>query len=258
MVMQTVAQPVTANVIPGAGVPKLWSTVISDAEAVASVELDTLLQSTLIKQVDKQWGLFDKNNKPVLTSGRVRAIDARTAAQITDAPQENGAFMSYNKVKLPGQIMLEMLCDGTAMSYGNYGAISNLLSATGITGLSSEGQVRAEFLTQLDGLVSDLNLYAVTTPEGSYSKMNVVGYAIRRASDRGITLLWAQIMLQEVRLTARVSRASDDSTKTAAGATQQNSGNVQAQSSDVPVSHITTNGAVANKPVLLADKWTIN
>jgi hypothetical protein len=126
MVMQTIAQPVTANVIPGTGVPRLWSTVISDAEAVASVELDTLLQSTLIKQADKLWGLFDSSNKPVLTSGRVRAIDARAAARITDAPQENGAFMSYNKVLMPGQIMLEILCDGTTMSYGNYGAISNL------------------------------------------------------------------------------------------------------------------------------------
>lgn len=258
MVMQTIAQPVTANVIPGAGVPKLWSTVISDAEAVASVELDTLLQSTLIKQLDKQWGLFDSSNKPVLTSGRVRAIDARAAGQITDAPQENGAFMSYNKVKIPGQIMLEMLCDGSTMSYGNYGAISNLLSATGITGLSSEGQARKEFLKQLDGLVSDLNVYSVTTPEGSYSNMNVVGYGIRRASDRGITLLWAQIMLQEVRLSASSSGSTGGSTKTAAGATQQNSGNVQAQSSTQAVTHITTNGAVANKQYLLANEWTIN
>lgn len=257
MVMQTIAQPVTANVIPGAGVPKLWSTVISDAEAVASVELDTLLQSTLIKQADKRWGLFDSSNKPVLTSGRVRAIDMRAAAQITDAPQENGAFMSYNKVKMPGQIMLEMLCDGSTMSYGNYGAISNLLSATGITGLSSEGQARKEFVTKLRSLVSDLSLYTVTTPETTYANMNVVGYGMRRSSDRGITLLWAQIMLQEVRLTARVSRASDESTKTAAGATQQNSGNVQAQPSDVPVTRITLNGAVANKRVLLADQWEI-
>ncbi|MFT8890217.1 MAG: hypothetical protein ABF888_00105 [Acetobacter papayae] len=69
MAMQTIALPATANVIPGAGVPKLWFTVISDAEAVASVELETLLQNTLIKQADKQWGLFDSNNKPVLHFG---------------------------------------------------------------------------------------------------------------------------------------------------------------------------------------------
>lgn len=72
----------------------------------------------------------------------MRAIDASAAGQITDAPQENGAFMSYNKAQVPGQIMLEMPCDGFTMSYGNYGAISNLLSETGITGLSSKGQAR--------------------------------------------------------------------------------------------------------------------
>lgn len=33
MVMQTVVQPAAVNVIPGAGIPKFWSTVISDVGA---------------------------------------------------------------------------------------------------------------------------------------------------------------------------------------------------------------------------------
>lgn len=224
MVMQTIAQPVTANVIPGAGVPKLWSTVISDAEAVASVELDTLLQSTLIKRADKQWGLFDSSNKPVLTAGRVRAIDAVADSMISDAPLEHGSFTSYNKVKRPGRIMLEMLCDGTTMSYGNYSAISNLLSATGITsGLTKDAQARRDFMTKLDSLATDLNLYTVTTPERSYSNMNVLGYRIRRSSDRGITLLAVEVMLEEVRLSA-----SNQLTKTVkpSGESQSFSGTV--------------------------------
>lgn len=202
MVMQTVAQPVTANVIPGAGVPKLWSTVISDAEAVASVELDTLLQSYLIQQADKLWGIFDSSGTAVITSGRVRAIDMRAGYMISDAPLENGAFMSYNKVKRPSEIMVEMLCDGTSMSYGNLSAISNLLSATGITGASPELTARTSFTKALDTVVADLNLYHVTTPEQTYTNMNVVEYSMRRSVERGVTLLWADIRMQEVRLTA--------------------------------------------------------
>ncbi|GAA3686756.1 MULTISPECIES: phage baseplate protein [Acetobacter] len=202
MVMQTVAQPVTANVIPGAGVPKLWSTVISDAEAVASVELDTLLQNYLIQQADKQWGIFDSKGVAVVTSGRVRAVDIRAGYMISDAPLEDGAFMSYNKVKRPSEIMVEMLCDGTAMSYGNLSAISNLLSATGIAGPSKEQKARTSFTKALDALVADLNLYHVTTPEQSYTNMNVVEYSLRRSVERGITLLWADVRLQEVRLTS--------------------------------------------------------
>lgn len=202
MVMQTVAQPVTANVIPGAGVPKLWSTVISDAEAVASVELDTLLQSYLIQQADTQWGIFDRKGVAVVTSGRVRAVDIRAGYMISDAPLEDGAFMSYNKVKRPSEIMVEMLCDGTAMSYGNLSAISNLLSATGIAGPSKEQKARTSFTKALDALVADLNLYHVTTPEQSYTNMNVVEYSLRRSVERGITLLWADVRLEEVRLTS--------------------------------------------------------
>ena len=202
MVMQTVAQPVTANVIPGAGVPKLWSTVISDAEAAASVELGTLLQSYLIQQADKQWGIFDSKGVAVVTSGRVRAVDIRAGYMISDAPLEDGAFMSYNKVKRPSEIMVEMLCDGTTMSYGNLSAISNLLSVTGIAGPSKEQKARTSFTKALDALVADLNLYHVTTPEQSYTNMNVVEYSLRRSVERGITLLWADIRLQEVRLTA--------------------------------------------------------
>ncbi|MCP1214139.1 phage baseplate protein [Acetobacter okinawensis] len=202
MVMQTVAQPVTANVISGTGVPKLWSTVISDAEAVASVELDTLLQSYLIQQADTQWGIFDSKGVAVVTSGRVRAVDIRAGYMISDAPLENGAFMSYNKVKRPSEVMVEMLCDGTTMSYGNLSAISNLLSTTGITGPSKEQKVRTSFTKALDSVVADLNLYYVATPEQNYVNMNVVEYSLRRSVERGITLLWADVRLQEVRLTA--------------------------------------------------------
>lgn len=226
MVMQTVAQPVTANVIPGTGVPKLWSTVISDAEAVASVELDTLLQSYLIQQADKLWGIFDSSGTAVITSGRVRAIDMRAGYMISDAPLENGAFMSYNKVKRPSEIMVEMLCDGTSMSYGNLSAISNLLSATGITGASPELTARTSFTKALDTVVADLNLYHVTTPEQTYTNMNVVEYSMRRSVERGVTLLWADVRMQGVRINAS---SSVTPTANPAGAAKQNSGNVQAE-----------------------------
>ncbi|WP_146882493.1 phage baseplate protein [Acetobacter nitrogenifigens] len=224
--MTTVAQPVTANVIAGSGVPKLWSTVITSAEAVASVELDTLLQSYLVQNASSQWGLFDSSNSAVITSGRVRAIDMRVGYQVTDAPQENGAFMSYNKVKQPRQIMLEVLCDGSTMSYGDTSAIDNLVS-TFTTGATGGSTIRKRFLAALEALVANTTLYTATTPEATYPNMNVVGYSIRRAADRGLYLLYADIMLQEIRLTA-VSRKAT-AAQEPSGETQQNSGNVQTQ-----------------------------
>lgn len=229
MVMTLVAQPTTANVGTGAGVPKLWSTVMSDAEAVASVELDTLLQSYLVSNAATQWGLFNTYSKPVLTAARVRAIDIRSQYRKSDAPQENGGFMSYNKVKMPRQVMLEVLCDGTAMSYGNVSAITSLLAVAGIGGTTQGVTVRKQFLAALDSLVADLNTYLVVTPEATYSNMNVIGYAIRRETHRGVTMVRAEIMLEEVRLQHSKS-VSVTSPSQPSGASQTNGGNVQSQS----------------------------
>ncbi|MCP1215109.1 hypothetical protein NKW53_03355 [Acetobacter orientalis] len=229
MVMQTVAQPVTANVIPGAGVPKLWSTVISDTEAIASVELDTLLQGYLIQHADTQWGLFDSKNQPVVTSGRVRAIDLGEEQSITTAPMEDGSFASVNKCAHPVVIRLEMLCDGTTMTFGSNQGIDNLLAAFDTPGTSAELRARSSFTACLKALVADTNLYHVTTPEQTYRNMNVVGYSMRREPRRGITLLWADVRLQEVRGGAKAiiphtSVSSGLTTKTPAGAKMVNGG----------------------------------
>ncbi|WP_182356669.1 hypothetical protein [Komagataeibacter europaeus] len=245
MVMTLVAQPTTANVGTGAGVPKLWSTVVSDAEAVASVELDTLLQSYLVSNADKQWGLFNSYSQPVLTAARVRAIDIRAQYRKSDAPQENGAFMSYNKVKMPRQVMMEVLCDGSAMSYGNVSAITSLLAVAGIGGTTHGVTVRKQFLSALDSLVADLNTYLVVTPEATYPYMNVIGYGIRRETRRGLTMIYAEIMLEEVRLQV-VQRVGLKETKNPSGATQTDGGNVQSQSMTAAQKDTYASGASAS------------
>lgn len=227
MVMTLVAQPVTANVIPGKGVPKLWSNVISSAEAVASASLSTLLQNTLISAVDSQWGIFTSENKPVVTSGRVRSVDMSKVSAITNAPQENGAFSAYNKVNMPRRIMLEMLCDGSALSYGNYDAITDLLSAFSTSFTDSGKKGRKAFINKLEEISDSTDLYIVNTPEKTFLNMNILGYNMRRGADHGLNLLRAEIMLQEVRLSAKKSTIGV-STATPSGQSVQNGGNVQA------------------------------
>lgn len=226
MPMLTQIQPATANVPSGqSGVPSTWSAVATDAAAFASVELDTLLQSYLIEQVDKQWGIFDDSNFPALTSSRVRAVEINRQYNVTDAPTENGAFLSYNKVKIPMQIVLEVLCDGTTMSYGGIGGITSMISAfTG--GPTADQKLRTEFLKSLDNLVPNLNAYRVVTPEAVYWNMNAVGYNLRRATDRGISLLYVDVLLKEIR---NISSATYTQTAQPQGLAQQNSGNVQSQ-----------------------------
>ncbi len=220
MVMLTQAQPSTANVpTNNPGVPSTWSPAVS---AVASVDLTTLLQSFVSQQADAQWGIYYAG-APVFTSGRVRAVELQQQYRKTDAPIENGAFLSFNKVRIPRQIMVEMLCDGSSFSLGNIGSIASLIST--VTGSPSGARiVRSEFMALLDNVVADLNTYQVTTPELTYPNMNITGYRIRRATERGITLLYADIMMEEVRL---IAAAQSTQTAQPQGQALQNSGNVQ-------------------------------
>lgn len=221
MVMVTVPQPATADVPPATpGVPLTASTAVA---ATASVDLDTVLQNALIISADTQWGLFNSSNAAALTSSHVNAVDMTKQYRISDAPIENGGFLSYNKVKVPAQVLLEVVCDGSTVSIDGSGTLVGALSA--ITGGAFGGPtIRTEFMSALDALVADLNLYSVMTPENVYTNMNVIGYNIRRATTKGLTMLYVDIQLQEVRLVA-VSQITQ--TMTPAGQAQQNGGNVQ-------------------------------
>lgn len=218
--MLTVAQPATADVpTSDPGVPITWS---SAASAIASVELATLLQSYVVQQQDEKWGLF-LSGSPVFTSGRVRAVELQQQYRKSDAPIENGAFISYNKVRIPRQIMLEMLCDGSSFSYGDISAITDLIST--VTGSPSGAQiVRSEFLALLESVVADLNLYQVTTPEAVYQNMNVTGYRFRRSAERGLSLLYVELLLEEVRL---IPAAQPTQAAQPQGQPVQSTGNVQ-------------------------------
>ena len=215
------------------GVPALLGQSISDgASASASTVLGTAIDEYLITNAASQWGIFTNDNNPVLTSGRVRSVDIQTMYQISDAPQENGAFMSYNKVKIPGQYAITMLCDGSSFSYGDASVVTDLISTFSGTS-SGEAMRKKEFIALLEALCVDLTTYIITTPERNYTNVNVLGYHIRRSTERGVSLLWADIALQEIRQTSKsgVSIPEADgvvsSPSSPSGASKINTGNVQ-------------------------------
>ncbi|MBO1326046.1 hypothetical protein K2X14_10230 [Acetobacter sp. TBRC 12305] len=232
MALLPVSLPAAWSVPVAAGVPTLLGqSVAAGVRASASVTLATTLDDTLIGWADTQWGIFTSDNQPVVTSGRVRALDVQAGGTIATAPLENGSFLSYNKVRAPARYRVEMLCDGTSAGPGGAGMTDLLASAAALTGLSSgigpsaALTIRRGFLQALDNLVADLGLYHVTTPETTYANVNVVGYSLRREAHRGVTLLWAELLLQEVRLGAGSIAGG---TASPAGAPVQNGGTVQA------------------------------
>lgn len=211
-----------------AGVPALLGHSIGRGlSASASTALGGILQDWTTAQASRHWGIFDQTNKNVLTAARVLGVEYEASYTISDAPLEDGAFASYNKVKRPYSARVLFVCDGTENGSGALpGSRTSILK----TGRSDAGQaVRTSFLNTLERIVQDTALYTVVTPEKTYLNANIVGYRWRREARQGVTMLIAEVALQEVRNTGtRMFRR----TKTPDGACVVPIGTVQGSAAD--------------------------
>ena len=127
-----------------------------------------------------QWGIFDQNGEALIAAESVIDFDFAKEFRILDYPVEGGSFKSYNKVERPGDIRMKFACgSGDPTS-----ALSN----------------RTEFLASIGAALTSLSLYSVVTPEATYPNYNVVHYDYRREAKNGVTLIVADIWLNEVRL----------------------------------------------------------
>lgn len=118
------------------------------------------------------WGIFGPGGAPILPADSVGSVEYQQDYQISDYPQEQGAFASYNKVQVPYQAKVTYLLN----------------------------QDRAEFLNVIGQQLASLSLVTVTTPEVSYANANLTHYGYRRTSRAGVTLIEVEVWCEEVRL----------------------------------------------------------
>lgn len=180
------------------GVPPLLNQVAS----VANTATLLIADAALIYQIFKRpvWGLY-YNGQPIIVPDSIVALELRNDSLISDYPQEQGAFQSYNKVLTPFTIRLRMTKGGTVAE-------------------------RSQFLADVAAILNDLNLYQVVTPEVSYSSVNIVHFEYARTSRNGLGLLVIELWLRQVRVTAT---AAFSNTKAPDGAAQSSIGTVQPQ-----------------------------
>ena len=182
-----------------------------------------------------QWGLFNQSGQPAfllpevgivaqvltaLTGGSGQSVgdlEFRAENRIATAPQEQGAFLSYNKVSTPFQ-----------------GRVTYIISG-------SQSQ-RAQFIAQVqsakDATPPRTNaIFSLVMPEYSFPSCTVTHFDFRRTARNGVSMFAVDIWVEEVRITGL---AAYSNTATPAGAAQTNSGTVQpttptpAQSNSVP------------------------
>jgi len=177
-----------------------------------------------------QWGLYTYAGTPVLTASAglsptnllainnvvsvnglsrafsgdaasVYGVEFKRTKRISSAPQEQGAFLSYNKVAEPFQGRVLYLQGGT-------------------------DDDRNSFLAQVDQALNALTLFLLVMPDFTYPNINVVDYSYQRTSRNGMTLLRVEVQVEEVRV---VGTSQFTQTATPSGAQPVSSGTVQPQ-----------------------------
>lgn len=111
------------------------------------------------------------NIAPVI--GSTIEFEIKAQAPISNYPQEQGAFQSYNKVTLPPEITLVIACSGNTAE-------------------------RQAFLNTLDALRISTQLVDIVTPEKIFTNYNCTDYGIRRTAESGVTMLTAHVHFELV------------------------------------------------------------
>ena len=148
-----------------------------------------------------QWGIFDQGGAPVITSDTVVGFDFKRDYRLIDYPVEQGAFASYNKVQMPYEPRFTMAKGGSQAD-------------------------RTSFITAIEGVIGDFNLYNIVTPEFTWTNANFDHWDTQRTYEKGVSLITAEIWLREIRV---APAAAFSQTQTAAGQSPQSVGTVQAQ-----------------------------
>jgi hypothetical protein len=165
-----------------------------------------------------QWGLFTQSGAPAFSAGSpglagaiinvltgnalsLGSFEYRSDMQIATAPQEEGAFTSYNKVALPYQARVTYTVSGSSAQ-------------------------RAGFLAAVQAAEASLTLYTLASPEILYANCNIIHVDYRRTARSGVTMLSVDIWVEEVRVSgvAAFSNAASPG-----GSTTVNAGTVQPQ-----------------------------
>lgn len=165
--------------------------------------------------------LLSRKPKNILSAAHVESLDLTRQTTVSTAPQEDGAFMAYDKVQAPYTATIRFVCDGSET-----GSIAENLLPGFVRGLLGDGpdSIRRDFIPTLETLVTDTKLYFIATPERIYKRANVIGYRFtRNISTTG--LIAADVTVQEIR-SAKTSGWVN--TKHPQGAQKESGGYVQA------------------------------
>lgn len=211
-----IPKPLYPNVPAAPGVPPLLRSI--SATTTGIIAAGALLSADVASLTDgyaaQRWGIFSASGQQVLSPDSIVAFDYRQDYSLPDYPIEQGGFATYNKVTRPRGIRIVMSKGGSVVA-------------------------RQQFENAALAVAASLDLYTCTTPEASYTNMNVESRSFTRTVDRGAALLTVEFWMQEIRNAA----SGTVTTAQPSGAAVQNTGPVQ------PSTATPAQDAVAGVPV---------
>lgn len=148
------------------------------------------------------WGIY-LNGEAVVIADAVTAIEYKKDSHISDYPIEGGKFETYNKVAQPFDVRVTFIAGGSDSN-------------------------RALFLSSVESIVDDYNLYSVITPEATYQNCNVVHHDYRRTTQNGRGIIAVTVWLKQVRVSTSSTSSTGASTAQPSGASAVIGGSPQA------------------------------
>lgn len=180
----------------------------SSITSLASAFGGDALDNWNIRRTAKKLGIFTRVTEAaspltsrlqcVLPAAHVESLTFREQATISTAPQEEGAFASYDKIAHPYQATIRMVCDGTDSGDIFNNLLPDFLRTT-LNPNNSAVAIRSRFIATLAALVKDTKFYIIATPEKIYPRANITGYSYSRQNTGGTELITADITIEEVR-----------------------------------------------------------
>lgn len=222
MAIPNTSKPIYPNIPQSPGVPTVLRTVDNVQNTAVLLTSDAQIIANAFNI--PQWGLFNSSGQPafqlqdygiiqqVLTASNggngqsVGDLEFRADNRIATAPQEEGAFLSYNKVSTPFS-----------------GRVTYIISG-------SESQ-RAQFLAQVASAKAATPpatnaILSLVMPEYAYPSCTVTHYDFRRTARNGVSMFAVDIWVEEVRITGTSAYSN---TAAPSGASPINIGTVQPQ-----------------------------
>lgn len=176
------------------GIPALYQ----GFQVAATSIMTTIVFFQTLNQEKRVFALMNKEGDVVLEWDSCISFEFHNESTISDAPQEQGAFISYNKVQMPFLISTS----GTKMN----------------------ADARPRFIQQALNLLDDLTLYDFVTPDRVYRDVNVTSINQARNARNGYSIAVIDFNLKEVRL--NLSTRTEE-TAEPSGAAKKSWGQVQ-------------------------------